>query len=73
MKQGAFFSLALTAILGAIAVPMLPSFAQAQSTTRINDLQQRARGTTISGEVVNRARLGKINYAATTDATAIRH
>jgi len=50
MKQGAFLSLALTAILGTIA-PIVPASAQAQNPTRINDLQQRARGTTISGEV----------------------
>ncbi|AFY89908.1 NirD/YgiW/YdeI family stress tolerance protein [Chroococcidiopsis thermalis] len=53
MKHGAFLSLALTAVMGAIAIPMLPSFAQAQSRTRIGDLQQRARGTVISGEVVS--------------------
>lgn len=53
MKHGAFLSLALTAVVGAIAIPVLPSFAQAQGTTRIGDLQQRARGTVISGEVVS--------------------
>ncbi|WP_201278051.1 hypothetical protein [Scytonema millei] len=43
MKQGAFFSLALIDILGAIAIPIFPSFAQAQSTTRIGDLRQRTK------------------------------
>ena len=53
MKQGAFLSLTLTAIIGAISTPTLPSFAQAQNTTIIGDLQQRARGTTIPGEVAS--------------------
>lgn len=53
MKQQTFLSLALTAVLGAIATPAIPAFAQAQNNTRIGDLQQRARGTTISGKVVS--------------------
>jgi uncharacterized protein YdeI (BOF family) len=53
MKQQATLGLALTAILGVLATPLLPSFAQAQSTTRIGELQQRTRGTTISGKVVS--------------------
>lgn len=49
MKHGVFLSLVLTAVTSAIAIPALPSFAQAQ-ITRIGDLRQ-PRGTTISGEV----------------------
>lgn len=52
MKQQTFLSLALTAVLSAIAIPTVPAFAQAQSNTRIGDLQ-RTRGITISGEVVS--------------------
>jgi len=52
MKYGAFLSLALTAVVGAIAIPVLPNFAQAQNITKIGDLQQ-PKGTTISGEVVS--------------------
>lgn len=54
MRQKAFLSLALTAIVGAFAQAAFYAPAQAQSTTRIGELQlSRARGTTISGEVVS--------------------
>ena len=52
MKQQTLLSLALTAILGAIAIPSVP-VAQAQNAIRIGDLQQRAKGTAISGKVVS--------------------
>jgi hypothetical protein len=53
MKQQTCLSLTLIGILSAIAIPAVPAFAQAQSTTKIGDLQQLSRGITISGEVVS--------------------
>lgn len=39
--------------LAAIAIPTFPVLVEAQTRTRIGELQQRARGTTISGKVVS--------------------
>jgi len=39
--------------LAAIAIPTFPVMVEAQTTTRIGELQQRTRGTTISGKVVS--------------------
>ncbi len=34
-----------------MAIPTLPTFAQAQSRAKIGDLQQRTNGTTVSGKI----------------------
>lgn len=39
--------------LAAIAIPAFPVVVEAQTRTRISELQQRSRGTTISGKVVS--------------------
>ncbi len=39
--------------LAAIAIPSFPVMVEAQTRTRIGELQQRTRGTTISGKVVS--------------------
>ncbi|MBD6614862.1 DNA-binding protein [Komarekiella sp. 'clone 1'] len=50
MNKQLLFGLTLAAI-SAITIPTLPTLAQAQTRTRISDLQQRTAGTTVSGKV----------------------
>lgn len=50
MNNRLIFGLTLTAI-SVIAVPSLPTLAQAQTKTQIGDLQQRTNGTTVSGKI----------------------
>lgn len=50
MNKQLLFGLTLAAI-SAITIPTLPTLAQAQTRTRISDLQQRTTGTTVSGKV----------------------
>ncbi|MBW4644864.1 MAG: DNA-binding protein [Goleter apudmare HA4340-LM2] len=50
MNKRGLFGLTL-AVISAIAIPALPTLAQAQNRTRISDLQQRANSITVSGKV----------------------
>ncbi|NMG09735.1 DNA-binding protein [Brasilonema sp. UFV-L1] len=50
MNPRVFFGLTLAAI-STITIGTLPTLAQAQTSTRISDLRQRANGITVSGRV----------------------